>query len=181
MKRLFALILALMLPLCAAVAEEKTPLPFGVDFQMDYATVKETLGEGVQEDDWGDETGMLTLTDVGAGYGDLKAEYVYFQIDRNNSAAASRLSQISMTILCDGNSIADFRAALAALTAAFGAPDSDPFSEEAVEYYVEYGNLSANWIKPDVRVNLSMSRMYGDSLSLDITNRILYDKADLAE
>ena len=51
--------------------------------------------------------------------------------------------------------------------------------EVCVESYVEYGNLSASWTKADVRISLYMSRMYAESLTLDFSNRLCYDKADL--
>ena len=48
-----------------------------------------------------------------------------------------------------------------------------------VEGYVEYGGLHATWTKPDVRINLSLSRMYQESMSLDFSNRLCYDADDL--
>lgn len=179
MKKIAALVLALMLPLCAAVAEEATALPFGVGFSMDYQQVLDAAGKDAEQDNWGDDTGVVMLGACDIGIGGLKAESVNFQIDRNNSASASRLSQIYMELDAGDNCIAGFRAALAALTAQYGAPDGDPFDEFGVESYVEFGNLNASWTKPDVRINLSMGRMYMDSLSLDFANRLCYDANDL--
>ena len=180
-KKIVALLLALALPMCAAVAEQATALPFSMTFQMDYDTVLKNLDAEVTEDNWGDETGDLIIGECATGIGDLHADSVNFRVDRNNSAKASRLSQISMYLTVGDNCIADFRLALAALTAVYGAPDGDPFSEEAVQYYVEYGNLSANWTTPDTRINLYMSRMYDAYLTVDFTNRLCYDADDLKE
>ena len=70
-------------------------------------------------------------------------------------------------------------AALETLTAAYGAPGSDPFDEGGVENYVENGNLSATWTKDDVRFTLTMSRMYSDTLSFYYSYRLNYDADDL--
>lgn len=181
-KKIAAVIMTLALTLtlaAGAVADEATALPFGVSFSMDYDTAHKTLGEGAEADDWGEETGMLMLGECEVGIGALKALDVSFQIDRNNSDNASRLSQISISLSVDGGAIAAFRAALGDMTAAYGAPDEDPFNEMGVENYVEYGNLSATWTKADTRINLYMSRMYYESLVLDFTNRICYNADDL--
>lgn len=180
-KKLAALALALLLlaPSIAAVAKEATALPYGVTFQMDYAAVLETLGDAVEEDAWEDEAGVLLLPAGPSGVEGLEAEGLSFQVDRNNSDRASRLSQISISLPTGDSSVASFRKALTALIGAYGQPDGDPFGEESVSNYVEYGNLSATWTNEDARINLSLSRMYQESLTLEISNRLCYRAEDL--
>lgn len=110
---------------------------------------------------------------------DLTAYTLNVQVDQNNSQKASRLSMVSYSITPKDNSIAVFRSLLTAMTARLGAPDDDPFNNDGTAQYVEWGTLNANWTKDDVRVSLSLSRMYEDSLSILYTSRVNYDKADL--
>lgn len=186
---LMALLLALAPALCAvaeanapttfAVGEEATPLPAGVNFTMDLTAIKKLLGDNVELDDWGEGEGQLIKDNAALEPLELTADSAGFQVDRNNSDMALRLSQISAVLPTGENCIAAFRAALKAVNAVYGEPDSDPFNEYAVESYVEYGNLSATWTKTDVRINLNMSRMFGEMLLLDFTNRLCYNPDDL--
>ena len=182
MRKLLALMLVVLMTVpgfCLAEESKATELPKGVTFQMDYDAVLAALGEGVAEDEWEEDVGTLMLSDTDAGIGDLKASEISFQVDRNNSGRVSRLSQIDLYLPGGENSIASFREALAAITAVYGEPDGDPFDAAGVEGYVEYGGLHATWTKPDVRINLSLSRMYQESMSLDFSNRLCYDADDL--
>ena len=45
--------------------------------------------------------------------------------------------------------------------------------------YVEYGMLDASWVKEDVRIYLSLQRMYEDYLELSFSPRICFDASDL--
>ncbi|MEG0740746.1 MAG: hypothetical protein RR065_03315 [Clostridia bacterium] len=184
MKKLFALILSLALVTLAlpALAQEATVLPLGLTFQMDFDAAAAALGaDKVAKEEWDEGVGSLTIQNAPSGIGDLQVDQFSCQIDRNNSAKVSRLSTLNFMFPIGDNSIADFRAVLTALTAMYGAPDSDPFDTNATQGYVEYGNLSATWTKPDARINLSLSRMFTESLSMDIANRLCYDAADLTK
>ena len=168
----------------AAFAEESpatAPLPCGVRFGMSLDELSALLGEDALIETWDDDagTGSVSMENVKIGIGDLIAENIFFQADRNNSAGESRLSMISMGLPVGDNVIVSFRAALEALTAVYGAPDSDPFDEGCVENYVENGDLSATWTENDVRFTLSMSRMYGDTLSFYYSYLLNYDADDL--
>ena len=184
MKKFFSLLLALALVAAAlpALAQEATALPYGLTFQMDFDAATAVLGgDKVAKEEWDDGVGSLTLQNVPSGIGDLQADQLSCQIDRNNSAKASRLSMISYMLPIGENSISSFRAVLAALTDMYGAPDSDPFDADATQGYVEYGNLAATWTKADARISLSLGRMFTESLSLNIANRLCYDAADLTK
>ncbi len=190
MKKLLALSLLLCLALLpAALAEETaTPLPFGVNFQMDGDAVAAAVGGKAEflsyygEEDEADGTGYVDVQGVSLGIGDLTAEFLDFDVQRNNSAREPRLTLISATLHTSAdNGIAAFRSALAALTAEYGQPDNDPFDAAAVESYVEFGGLDATWTKPDVRINLTLQRMYAENLTLSYSSRLNYDAADLAE
>lgn len=168
----------------AVFAEEKTetlPLPCGVHFGMSLDELSALFGENAQIETWDDDagTGAASMENVEIGLGDLTAENITFQADRNNSVGESRLSLISMGLPVGDNGIAAFRAALETLTGLYGEPDSDPFDESSVENYVENGDLSATWTKDDVRFTLNMSRMYGDTLTLYYSYRLNYDAEDL--
>jgi len=67
------------------------------------------------------------------------------------------------------------------MTVTLGAPESDPFSDEAADAYVEWGTLDASWTLPDARVSLSLNRMYEESITIQYSSRLNYDKADLAQ
>ena len=181
---ILALVLVLAFTCCAAMAEEAaTPLPFGVAFGMTHDELDAALNQPGSWETWYEddaEYGSLSLQDVALGIGDLKATNLYFEVDRNNSAKAPRMCILSAGLEIEGGVIAAFRKALSAMTEAYGQPDADPFNEEGVQGYVEYGALSASWTKPDVRINLNgYNRMYEESLSLDFTYRLSYDAADL--
>ncbi|MEG0864870.1 MAG: hypothetical protein RSE58_10660 [Clostridia bacterium] len=182
MKKILVLLLAMLMlvPCFSAIAEETaTALPLNTAFSMDYETLRTALGKDAVEDLWDEGTGTLMLEQCAIGIGDLKADSIHFQVDRNNSDKASRLSQISINLPTSEKSIASFREALTALTDMYGQPDSDPFDAASVENYVEYGGLSATWTKPDVRISLSLSRMFQESINLDFTNRLCYSADDL--
>ena len=100
-------------------------------------------------------------------------------MQRINSLRVPRLSQISADLEVGEDSIAAFRAALEALTGVYGAPESDPFDASGVALYVEYGTLDASWVKEDVRISLSLQRMYEDTLHVSFSRRICFDAADL--
>ncbi len=176
--------LAVLACSAAAVAEESpatAPLPCGVRFGMSLDELSALLGEDALVEKWDDDagTGSVSMENVKIGIGELVAESITFQADRNNSAGESRLSLISMGLPVGDNAIASFRTALETLTATYGEPDSDPFSESGVESYVENGDLSATWTKADVRFTLNMSRMYNDTLSFYYSYRLNYDADDL--
>lgn len=182
MKKLLSVLLVCMLLLpCLAFAQEDqaTNLPMDVTFEMDYEAIKKHLGEGVTEDEWEDGIGSIFLEDKANIVGGLTSELVTFEVNRNNSAKDSRLSQITIELPVGDNCIAAFRNAVAELTSVYGVPDSDPFDEAAVANYVEYGGLGATWTKEDVRIDLYMSRMFDEYLSVDFSKRICYDAADL--
>lgn len=189
MKKYLALLLmmSLVASSCALAEETATPLPYGVTFQMDGPAVAQAIGGDAAfeayDAEYDAETGSVSLlgTEVEVGLGDLKATYMDFEVLRNNSLETPRLNMISASLPTEGNGIADFRSALSALTAIYGEPDSDPFDEGGTAMYVEYGGLDATWTKPDVRINLSMQRMFGTSLSLSFSDRLCYDAADLEE
>ena len=61
------------------------------------------------------------------------------------------------------------------------APNADPFGEDGVNGYVEWGTLDAAWATDSARASLSLNRMFGDSVSILYTSRLNYDAADLAE
>lgn len=168
----------------AAFAEESTetsPLPCGVRFGMSLNELSALLGENALIETWDEDagTGSASMENVDTGIGDLTADYITFQADRNNSAGKSRLSMISMSLPVQSGAVPSFRAALETLTAVYGAPDSDPFDENGVENYVENGDLSATWTRDDVRFTLTMSRMYGDTLTFYYSYRLNYDADDL--
>lgn len=183
MKKWITLLISVMLLLpvtCLAEANTTvTALPFEATFQMDYDTVLALLGSETEEDNWEDGEGILMLLNVPLGIGELMADEVSFQIDRNNSGNTSRLSLIDAALPVGDDCIAAFREALSALTTAYGAPNGDPFDEAGVQGYVEFGGLNADWEKEDVRISLSMSRMYQDTLMLSFANRLCYDADDL--
>ena len=184
MKKYLALLLMMALAAApgALAQEASTPLPYGVNFHMDGQALVEAIGDGAAFTPYYDEDkeiGAIYLDQTALGLGDLQAECVTFEVQRNNSPEEPRLSLISAGLPVNGNGVQDFRNALEAVKAVYGEPESDPFDELAVESYVEYGMLSAAWTKPDVRINLTMGRMYGAYLSLDFTSRLCYDAADL--
>ncbi|NLO86499.1 MAG: hypothetical protein GX096_13905 [Clostridiales bacterium] len=182
MKKLISVLLVMLLlvpSLAFAQQESATELPKGATFEMDYQAAKTMLGELVEEDEWGDETGFLYVLDVENVIGTLTAESLSYQVDSNNSQGTPRLSLVEVILPVGDDCIAAFRNALAEMTSVYGEPDGDPFDEAGVEGYVEYGGLTATWAKADVRINLSMGRMYGEYLNVDFSNRLCYDADDL--
>ena len=161
MKKYLALLLMMALAAApVALAEDAaTPLPY------------------FEDDDT--ETGNIQLSNVDLGIGDMTASFVCFDVQRVNSAREPRLSLVSVTLDPGDDSIASFRAALEALTGVYGAPDNNPFDEAATDMYVEYGMLDASWVKEDVRIYLSLQRMYEDYLELSFSPRICFDASDL--
>ncbi|MEG1677472.1 MAG: hypothetical protein RR379_07350, partial [Clostridia bacterium] len=101
MKKILVLLLAMLMlvPCISAIAEETaTALPLNAAFSMDYETLRTALGKDAVEDLWDEGTGTLMLEQCAIGIGDLKADSIHFQVDRNNSEKASRLSQISINL-----------------------------------------------------------------------------------
>ena len=102
-QKMLALCLTLAVLACsvAAFAEESTataPLPCGVRFGMSLDELSALLGEDALVETWDDDagTGSVSMENVKIGIGELVAESITFQADRNNSAGESRLSLISM-------------------------------------------------------------------------------------
>ncbi|MEA4998301.1 MAG: hypothetical protein VB087_02820 [Candidatus Limiplasma sp.] len=189
MKRtLQALLLVLLLLVPMTVLGEATPLPYGLALGMDQKEAQaafaadETLAD-IKPDfqDYGNGVLEYVFPNVPVPGTDLIAEYLTVQIDTNNSQRAERLSMISLELDAGKNSIQSFRKALGGLSKALGQPESDPFGEQSVQGYVEWGTVYANWAKPDVRIALTLNRMYEESVMLQYTSRINYDAADLAE
>lgn len=182
-KALVLLLTVLLLAAPHALAETRTALPLDVTFAMDGPALVKHLGEDAAfepaypEDD--PAVGSVEL--YGATFDGLETTYMLLDVQRNNSQKTPRLNMITAYLPVDESCVAAFRAALSALTARYGAPDSDPFDESSVESYVEYGGLDATWTKADVRIVLSMQRMYDEALSLTFSDRLCYDAADLAE
>ena len=185
MKKYLALLLMMALAAApVALAEDAaTPLPCGATFEMDGPALVEAIGGEAEfvpnfEDD-DTETGNIQLSNVDLGIGDMTASFVCFDVQRVNSAREPRLSLVSVTLDPGDDSIASFRAALEALTGVYGEPDNNPFDEAATDMYVEYGMLDASWVKEDVRIYLSLQRMYEDYLELSFSPRICFDASDL--
>lgn len=187
MKKLLLMMLALVvlcMPLGAVAEEETLKLPLGVTFGLDLEQLADMLGEGAVVEAWDtDGSGSVFLENVGLGVGDLHADFVSLNVTTNNSPRLPRLDNIDASIAFEGSCIAAFRRALADLTAVYGQPDSDPFDQFARESYQEYGNLSASWTTPEVRIYLNMSQSFipGGSLDLNYAYRLCYDLSDLDE
>ena len=186
MKKTLSLVLAGLLLVCAlpALAAEKTSLPLGLTFDMGWDEVAATACEEASLEPWEDDLGdgiigSISVDDVNIGVGSLKADSVFLDVNRNNSALTPRLYDIICNLPTGDNVIQSFRDALEQVTSVYGEPDSDPFDEGGVEAYVEYGSLYATWTRDDTRISLNMQRMYGDSLSLDFANRLCYSADDL--
>lgn len=182
MKKWLGLLTALLLAVApAALAENRTPLPLGVTFQMDGPQLAAHLGgDAAFEPAFEDVDADVGSVEVyGVAFDGLETSYALFDIQRNNSQKTPRLNMITAYLPVGESSVASFRAALESLTALYGAPDSDPFDEASVESYVEYGGLDASWTKADVRIVLSMQRMYDEALSLTFSDRLCYNADDL--
>ena len=188
LKKILALGMTLALLLPAVALGETTELPFGLKFGMTKeettAAFKadQTLGKLKHDkDDYDNGAVEYSFEDVAIPGTDLTADSMSVQVDENNSAKTDKLSSVGFVMDSVDQSIATFRTLLKAMTATLGAPESDPFSEEAADTYVEWGTLDATWKLEDGRVSLSLGRMYEESISIQYTSRLNYDKADLAE
>ena len=187
-RKLLALLIAVMLTVPFAGLAEATQLPYGLALGMDQAAAKaafaadETLAALPSDlQDYGNGVVEYVFENVPVPGMDATAATLSVQLDRNNSKREERLSMITLTLDAQADSIKTFRTALAALTQTLGQPSSDPFAEESVQGYVEWGTVYANWAQPDVRVSLTLNRMYEESVTLQYTSRMNYDVADLAE
>ena len=186
MKKSISFLLALLVlsGSCAALAQTAQPataLPCGVTFGMSMDEATGALGAAAEDtpDEMDGEVGSLYIETAENAFGSLAAYDLTFEVNRSNSAKAPRLNMIFCGLPVGDSVIASFRDALTAFTALYGAPDGDPFDESGVDGYREYGYRSATWTKPDVRINLSLSRMYQATLTLDFANRLCYDADDL--
>ena len=179
-------VLALLLP--AAALGESTALPFGLQFGMDKDQTlaafdaDATLGKlKYDTDDYDNGAIEYNFEDIAVPGTDLTADSLSVQVDQNNSAKTDKLTSVGFVMDSVDNSIATFRTLLKTMSATLGAPESDPFSADATNTYVEWGTLDATWALEDGRISLSLSRMYEESISIQYTSRLNYDAADLAE
>ncbi len=199
MKRFLLIVLTLALfclPLCA-IAEAKTDatpsgtsdrektvlLPFGVTFGTDLEATANAIGDEAMVELWDEEakTGAVFLEDMPLGIGSIQIHSAAMNVTTCNSQRAPRMDNIDISIAFEGNCIAAFRRVLADLTAEYGTPDSDPFDEYARASYQEYGNLSASWTTPEVRIYLSLNQAYSENGNIDLSYayRLCYDLSDL--
>lgn len=182
---LFLLVLSLLIP--AAALGEATALPFGLTVGMDTSestaafAADETLSALEPDRIENGDAVEYDFSNVTVPGTTLTAFNFSVQIDQNNSRHEDRLTMLTFDVEPGDNGIATFRTLLSAMTASYGAPDSDPFDDNGVAQYVEWGTLSASWTLEDVRVSLSLSRMYEDTLNVYFASRLNYDEADLAE
>ncbi len=182
----FLVLFTLLLP--AAALGEATVLPYGFKLGMDGSATEAAIAADAtlnaatcQKLDDGNGMTEYTFDGVAIPGTDLSADHLSVQIDQNNSRKENRLTMINYSFSPSQGSISIFRKLLSALTAALGAPDEDPFDENGVSQYVEWGTLDVSWTKPDVRVSLNLSQMYDASVSVLYSSRLNYDEADLAE
>lgn len=185
-RKIIALTLALMLLVPALAVAEGATLPFGLALGMDGEQTRAAFAADPtlakltpDKSDYGSGAVEYVFEDVAIPGTSLTANSLSVQIDQNNSKKAERLTTLGFTIDPAEDSIASFRAVLAALSATLGAPEGDPFDAAAVDTYVEWGTLSASWTLADTRVALTLNRMYEESITLQYTSRLNYDKADL--
>lgn len=191
MKKFLISVLALAmlcLPLAGFAEDVAVQLPYGVSFGMNLEEVTQAVGEGSIVEEWyeddesgKDGSGSVFLYDAPVGIGDLQASFITFDVTRNNSPKLPRLDSISMSLVFDGNCIAAFRSTLAELVAIYGQPDSDPFDEYGRDSYQEFGNLSASWTLPDIRIHLTLNQAYTENGAIDLNYayRLCYDLSDL--
>jgi hypothetical protein len=186
LKKVLALMLSLALLLPMAALGEATTLPFGLKLGMNATDAEAAFAADAtlatvkyEKLDDGNGTVEYTFENVPVPDTDLTAYSLNVQIDQNNSAKADRLTMVSYNITPGDDNIAVFRELLTAMTTELGTPDADPFNDDGTAQYVEWGTLTANWTRDDVRVSLNISRMYEDSLSVMISSRVNYDKTDL--
>jgi hypothetical protein len=187
-RKLFAILILFTMLLPAAALGEATGLPYGFALGMNTAETEAAFaadavlsGAKYQTVDDGNGSVEYVFANVAIPDTEMSADNLTVQIDQNNSAKEDRLTMVSITVSPSQDSIATFRALLASMTASLGAPDTDPFAENGVAQYVEWGTLDASWTRADVRVSLSLSRMYEESVSILYSSRLNYDEADLAE
>ena len=186
LKKTLATVLALALLLPAVALGDASALPFGLKMGM---TTDETLAAfkadatlsatKPNKEDYDNGAVEFNFDSIAIPGTDITADSFSAQVDENNSAKTAKLTTLSFVVSPTDSSIAEFRTLLAAITKAYGAPESDPFSADAVDTYVEWGTLDATWAMPDARVSLSLSRMYEESITLQYTSRLNSDKADL--
>lgn len=188
MKKTLAMVLVLALLIPAAAMGEASTLPFGLKIGMSKDEAKAAFDadatlSAIKPDKEDYDNGALeyNFEDVAIPGTDLTADSFSVQVDENNSAKTDKLTNLNFVITPADNSIATFRELLTAMTATLGAPESDPFSDEAADAYVEWGTLDASWTLPDARVSLSLNRMYEESITIQYSSRLNYDKADLAQ
>ena len=188
MKRflLIALTLAVLcLPFTVTAEEKALTLPFGVTFGTDLEATAAAIGDEALVEIWDEEakTGAVFLEDVPLGIGSIQVSTAALNVTTCNSPREPRFDNMDISIAFEGNCIAAFRSALADLTAVYGAPDSDPFDQYARESYQEYGNLSASWTTPEVRIYLSLNQAYSENGNIDLSYayRLCYDLSDLDE
>lgn len=186
MKRflLFALTLALLCMPLGVVAEDKAVvLPFGVTFGTDLEATAAAIGDEALVEIWDEEakTGAVFVEDMPLGIGNIQINSAAMNVTTCNSPREPRMDNIEISIAFEGNCIAAFRSTLADLTAAYGEPDSDPFDQFARDSYQEYGNLSACWTTPEVRIYLSLNQAYSENGNIDLSYayRLCYDLSDL--
>ena len=189
MKRMLMILTAVLLatlPLSGLCETVSTELPYGMVFGLNVAEVEAmyrsdaTLAKlTVNKESYDDGVTTFVFDDAPIPGTQLVAGSLSLQVDENNSGNAPRLSMMTFLVNPVTDSIAAFRAALQALTAAYGAPQSDPFGEDGVNSYVEWGNLSALWELGDARISLSLSRMYQESLSVSYMSCYNYLASDL--
>ena len=187
-QKILAILVVIAIAIPALGLGEATLLPFGLQMGMNANQTREAFAADAtlsaltpDKSDYGNGAVEYLFEDVLIPGTDLTVDNLYVQVDQNNSAKADRLSSISCEITPEDNSIALFRKLFTALTAKFGAPESDPFSPDAANNYVEWGTLDASWTLPDVRVSLTLNRMYEESITVQYSSRLNYDKADLAD
>ncbi len=185
-RKLTALALAVLMLAPALALAEGAALPFGLALGMNGDQARAAFAADPvlsaltpDKEEYGTSVDYY-FEGVAIPGTELIADELSVSIDQNNSQKQDRLTSVTFTISPSEHSIADFRALLAALTAMLGAPESDPFGEDAVAAYVEWGTLDASWATADMRVALTMNRMYEESVTLQYNSRLNYDAADLA-
>ena len=186
MKKIFAIVLTLVLLLPVLALAETPALPYGLALGMSTDEVEAAIAADAtlsaaafDKEDYENGSYDYIFTELAIPDTELVASSADIQVDANNSAKESKLSAISLSLMPVENSIATYRSLLASMKATYGEPDSDPFAD--VESYVEWGTLSATWTTDALRISLSLSRMYEESISIQYSSRINYDAADLAE
>jgi len=188
-RKLLAFLVLFTLLLPAAALGEATALPYGLALGADAADTEAAFAADAvlgaveyQKVDDGNGVVEYVFENVAIPDTALTASSLNVQIDQNNSLKVDRLTMVSLYLSpAQDEGIAAFRELLTAMTAALGAPEADPFGQSGVAQYVEWGTLSASWTTDDVRVSLSLSRMYEESVNILYSSRVNYDEADLAK